>query len=89
PSATFTESGYPVSNTINGIATDKGWSNWKGGTKNEQDTLSYALAQRETVTHVAVQFYRDGNSLSWPATMRIDHRVRGGEWIQGDLVPVP
>ncbi|MGC5340650.1 hypothetical protein ACPXBC_29135, partial [Escherichia coli] len=49
PSATFTESGYPVSNTINGIATDKGWSNWKGGTKNEQDTLSYALAQRETV----------------------------------------
>ncbi len=89
PSATFTESGYPVSNTINGIATDKGWSNWKGGTKNEQDTLSYALAQRETLTHVAVQFYRDGNSLSWPATMRIDHRVRGGEWVQGDLVPVP
>ena len=89
PSATFTESGYPVSNTINGIATDKGWSNWKGGTKNEQDTLSYALAQRETLAHVAVQFYRDGNSMSWPATMRIDHRVRGGEWVQGDLVPVP
>lgn len=89
PSATSTESGYPVGNTINGIATDKGWSNWKGGTKNEQDTLSYALAQRETLTRVAVQFYRDGSSLSWPATMRVDHRLRGGEWVQGDLITVP
>lgn len=89
PSATFTESGYPVSNTINGVTADKGWSNWRGGTKNEQDTLSYVLAQREMLTHVSVQFYRDGSSLSWPATMRVDHRVRGGEWVQGDLVTVP
>jgi O-glycosyl hydrolase len=89
PSATFTEPGYPVSNTINGIATDKGWSNWKGGAKNEQDTLTYALAQRETLTRVAVQFYRDGSSLSWPVTMRVDHRLDGGEWVQGDLVTVP
>ncbi|MFS0795139.1 glycoside hydrolase [Microbacterium sp. 1P10AE] len=89
PSATFTESGYPVSNTINGSATDKGWSNWKGGTKNEQDTLSYSLAQRETLTHVAVQFYRDGSSFSWPATMRVDHRMRGGEWTLGETLTVP
>ncbi|MCZ4067440.1 RICIN domain-containing protein [Microbacterium sp. H37-C3] len=90
PSATFTESTqYAVSNTINGSSTDKGWSNWRSGTKNVQDTLSYALAQRETLTRVAVQFYRDGSSLSWPATMRVDHRVSGGDWVEGDLVPVP
>ncbi|MFF8188240.1 glycoside hydrolase [Microbacterium sp. NPDC016588] len=89
PSATYTESGYPVTSTINGITTDKGWSNWRGGTKNDQDTLSYVLAQRETLTHVTVQFYKDGGSLSWPATMRVDHRVSGGEWVQGDLITVP
>lgn len=90
PSATFTESSqYGVANTINGSSTDKGWSNWRSGTKNEQDTLSYALKQRETLTRVAVQFYRDGNTMSWPATMRVDRRVSGGEWIQGDLVTVP
>ena len=89
PSATYTESGYPVSNTINGIATDKGWSNWRGGTKNDQDTLSYALAKRETLTRVTVQFYKDGSSMSWPATMRVDHRLSGGEWVQGDLITVP
>lgn len=90
PSATFTESSqYGVANTINGSSTDKGWSNWRSGTKNDQDTLSYVLKQRETLTHVAVQFYRDGNTLSWPTTMRVDRRVSGGSWIEGDLVPVP
>ena len=90
PSATFTESSqYSVANTINGVTTDKGWSNWRSGTKNGQDTLSYALAQRETVTGVSVQFYRDGGSLSWPSTMRVDHRVQGGEWVQGEVVTVP
>ncbi|MDQ1112267.1 LPXTG-motif cell wall-anchored protein [Microbacterium testaceum] len=90
PSATFTESSqYGVANTINGSSTDKGWSNWRSGTKNEQDTLSYALKQRETLTHVAVQFYRDGNTMSWPATMRVDRRVSGGDWIQGELMTVP
>ena len=46
PSATFTESpSYAVSRTINGVPDDKGWSNWRSGTKNVQDTLTYALAQ--------------------------------------------
>ncbi len=90
PSATFTESSqYGVANTINGSSTDKGWSNWKSGTKNDQDTLSYVLQQRETLTHVAVQFYRDGSTLSWPVTMRVDRRVSGGDWIQGELETVP
>jgi len=89
PSATFTESGYPVTNTINGATSDKGWSNWKGGTKNDQDTLTYVLDRRQTLTRVSVQFYKDGDALSWPETMRVDHRLSGGQWVEGELVPVP
>lgn len=90
PTATFTESAqYDVRNTINGGTTDKGWSNWRSGTKNEQDTLSYRLAQRETLTHVDVQFYRDGATLSWPTSIRVDHRLADGEWVQGAATPVP
>ena len=89
PSATFTESGYPASNTIDGSLTDKGWSNWKSGTKDAQDALSYVLKNTETVRHVAVQFYRDGGSLSWPETLRVDHRTSGGAWVEGALQTVP
>ncbi|MBP2421468.1 glycoside hydrolase [Microbacterium imperiale] len=90
PSATFTESTqYDVRNTINGSTTDKGWSNWRSGTKNPQDTLTYALADTETLTRVGVQFYRDGGALSWPVTMRVDHRVGDGAWVEGELVTVP
>nr|WP_307327236.1 glycoside hydrolase [Microbacterium sp. SORGH_AS_1204] len=89
PSATYTESGYPVDRTINGQSADKGWSNWRSGTKNTQDTLTYALANAETVQRVAVQFYRDGGSLSWPETLRVDYRIAGGTWVQGALQSVP
>ncbi len=89
PSATYTESGYPVDRTINGQSTDKGWSNWRSGTKNTQDTLTYALAGPETVKRVAVQFYRDGGSLSWADTLRVDYRSAGGAWTQGALQTVP
>ncbi len=90
PSATFTESAqYDVKNTINGSTTDKGWSNWRSGTKNGSDTLSYDLNERATLTRVAVQFYRDGNSLSWPETMRVDHRIDGGQWVEGAVQNVP
>ncbi|MDN8547816.1 RICIN domain-containing protein [Microbacterium sp. NM3R9] len=90
PSATFAESAqYDVRNTTNGSTTDKGWSNWRSGTKNPQDTLTYALADTETLTRVGVQFYRDGGALSWPATVRIDHRVSDGAWVEGELVTVP
>lgn len=88
PSATYTESGYPVDRTINGQNADKGWSNWRSGTKNAQDTLSYALAGPETVQRVAVQFYRDGGT-SWADTLRVDYRSAGGTWKEGTLQTVP
>ncbi|MGN7970769.1 RICIN domain-containing protein [Microbacterium sp. 22296] len=89
PSATYTESGYPVDRTINGQSADKGWSNWRSGTKNTQDTLTYGLAGPETVKRVTVQFYRDGGSLSWADTLRVDYRSAGGAWTQGALQTVP
>lgn len=88
-SATFTESAsYGPERTINGVTSDKGWSNWRSGTKNAQDTLTYALSADETVTKVSVQYYRD-NTASWPTTMRVDHRQDGGAWVEGTLQQVP
>lgn len=89
-SATFTESSaYSVDRTKNGLRTDKGWSNWRSGTKNTQDTLTYDLAQRETVSHVTAYFYKDGSSSSWPQSMRVEHRTGTGAWVAGETIAVP
>jgi O-glycosyl hydrolase len=88
-SATFTESpSYGVERTINGVTGDKGWSNWRSGTKNTTDTLSYDLAERTQVRHASVQFYRDGGA-TWPQRLRVEHRLTGGEWSTGSWVDVP
>lgn len=88
-SATFTESNsYSVTRTINGVTTDKGWSNWRSGTKNTQDTLTYVLANEETVSSVKTYFYRDGGT-TWPATMHVEYRVGTGAWTSTDPVTVP
>ncbi|WP_165143322.1 glycoside hydrolase [Microbacterium endophyticum] len=87
-SATFTESSsYSVDRTKNGLTTDKGWSNWRSGTKNAQDTLSYALADTTQVRHVKVHFYRDGGT-TWAQSLRVDYRMAGGEWVEGESVSV-
>ena len=86
-SATYTESGYPASNTINGITTDKGWSNWRSGTLNAADTLTYALSAAVPVPHVKVYFKRDGGT-SWAQTMHVDYRLGSGSWVTGDTITV-
>lgn len=86
-SATYTESGYPASNTINGITTDKAWSNWRGGTLNASDTLTYALSAAVPVPHVKVYFKRDGGT-SWARTMHVDYRLGSGPWVTGDTITV-
>ncbi|MBN9176504.1 MAG: RICIN domain-containing protein [Microbacterium sp.] len=88
-SATFTESAsYSVDRTKNGVTSDKGWSNWRSGTKNAQDTLTYVLAGTEQVGHVKVFFYRDGGT-TWAQTLRVEHRTAGGEWVAGEEIDVP
>lgn len=89
PSATSTESGYSVDRTTNGVTTDKGWSNWVSGTKNAQDTLSYALADTETLQSATLHFYKDGSSNSWPQSVAIEHRTGTGAWSSAGAIEVP
>ncbi len=82
PSATFTESSsYSVTRTINGNPTDKGWSNWRSGTKNAQDTLTYRLAEPSVVEHVTLHFYKDGSSATWADRLRVEYQDANGAWV--------
>jgi hypothetical protein len=89
-SATFTESSsYSADRTINGLTTDKGWSNWRSGTKDAQDTLTYVLDGPQRVRHVKTYFYKDGGSNSWPQTMSVEYRTGSGAWTSAGTVNVP
>ncbi|WP_442574602.1 glycoside hydrolase [Microbacterium sp. F51-2R] len=84
--ATFTESAsYSVDRTKNGVTSDKGWSNWRSGTKNTTDTLTYTLAAREKVQHAKVYFYRDGTN-SWAQSITVEYRTGTGAWTTGPTV---
>jgi hypothetical protein len=89
-SATFTESSsYGVDRTKNGLTTDKGWSNWRSGTKNTQDTLTYALAHGSTMQSAKLYFYKDGSSNSWPQSLSVEYRTGSGTWTSLGTVDVP
>lgn len=89
-SASFTESAsYGVDRTKNGVTNDKGWSNWRSGTKNAQDTLTYALAQQERMQSAKLYFYKDGTSNSWPQSLSVEYRVGTGAWTSAGSVDVP
>lgn len=88
--ATFTEPGYSAAATCNGDTTDKGWSNWKSGSKNPSDTLTYGLPEDTQVVSARMYLYKDGSSHSYPASVQAQYRVAGsGEWTDaGGLVTV-
>lgn len=89
-SATFTESSsYNVDRTKNGVTTDKGWSNWRSGTKNTQDTLTYALATSSTMQSAKLYFYKDGSSNTWPQSLAVEYRTGAGAWTSLGTVDVP
>ncbi|MFH8252296.1 glycoside hydrolase [Microbacterium sp. B2969] len=84
--ATFTESAsYSVDRTKNGVTSDKGWSNWKSGTKNTTDTLTYTLAKSEKVQHAKLYFYKDGTN-SWAQSITVEYRTGTGAWTTGPTV---
>lgn len=78
--ATYTESGYPVDNTRNGVLNDKGWSNWRSGTKNASDTLTYTWTDAEDLADTTVMFYADGSAQSWARSIRLEYRDTDGVW---------
>ncbi|WP_329332260.1 RICIN domain-containing protein [Streptomyces sp. NBC_00663] len=80
-SATYTESGYSPERLRNGDTTDKAWSNWRSGTKNPSDTITFTLPEARDLDRVVARFYKDGGNLSFPASLKA--QVRGaadGAW---------
>ncbi|HZC28065.1 MAG TPA: RICIN domain-containing protein, partial [Actinopolymorphaceae bacterium] len=88
-SATFTESGYSPDRLRNGDLADKGWSNWKSGTKDPSDTVTLTLPRARDLTRVVTYFYRDGGNVSFPQSMKVQVQLGDGSWVDasGD-VPV-
>ncbi|MCW8376612.1 RICIN domain-containing protein [Streptomyces justiciae] len=80
-SATYTESGYSPERLRNGDTTDKAWSNWRSGTKNPSDTITFTLPAARDLDRVVAHFYKDGANISFPASLKA--QVRGaadGTW---------
>ncbi|MEQ4210041.1 glycoside hydrolase [Actinopolymorpha sp. B9G3] len=87
--ATFTESGYSPERVRNGDRTDKAWSNWKPGTKNPSDTLTFSLPGARDLTRVVTYFYRDGDNISFPESLKVQVQTVGGDWADAsDDIPV-
>jgi O-glycosyl hydrolase len=88
-SSTYTEPGYSPDRLRNGVTNDKAWSNWRSGTKNPSDTLTYQLPGARDVNRVVVHFYRDGSTASYAQSLRVQVRDAGGTWVDAsDVVPV-
>ncbi|WP_406491348.1 RICIN domain-containing protein [Streptomyces sp. NBC_01604] len=80
--ATFTESGYSADRLRNGDTAEKAWSNWRPGTKNPSDTLTFTLPTARDLDRVVAHFHRDGNNASFPASLKAQVRsAADGAWI--------
>ena len=77
--ASYTESGYGVDRTRNRDRTDKGWSNWQGGTRPSPATLTYSFPEAP-ITGIGTWFHKDGSNTSWPETMTVEYRTPAGTW---------
>ncbi|UUU27885.1 glycoside hydrolase [Streptomyces sp. DSM 40750] len=88
--ATFTESGYSAERLRNGNTAEKAWSNWKSGTKNPSDTLTFTLPKARDLTRIVAHFHRDGTGISFPESLKVQVQVgKDGPWTDaGDSVPV-
>jgi F5/8 type C domain/Bacterial Ig-like domain (group 4) len=78
--ATFTESGYSPDRLRNGDLTDKAWSNWRPGTKNPSDTITFTLPAPRDLTRVVTYFFRDGANLSFAQSLRVQVLTASGDW---------
>lgn len=80
--ATYTESGYSAERLRNGDTSDKGWSNWRSGTKNPSDTITFTLPTARDLDRVVAHFYRDGGNVSFPASLKAQVRdAVDGSWV--------
>lgn len=87
--STYTEPGHSEARLRDGILQEKAWSNWRSGTRNPSDTLTFELGRERDVTGATVHFWRDGTNVSWAETVRVEVRDASGAWVQaGPEVPV-
>ncbi|MGW0838604.1 glycoside hydrolase [Streptomyces sp. NPDC002787] len=88
--ATFTESGYSAERLRNGNTAEKAWSNWRSGTKNPSDTVTFTLPKARDLNRVVAHFHRDGTNTSFPESLQVQVRAsENGPWTDaGDPVAV-
>ncbi|WP_256966905.1 glycoside hydrolase [Streptomyces caniscabiei] len=88
--ATYTESGYSAERLRNGTAAEKAWSNWRSGTKNPSDTITFGLPKARDLTRIVAHFHRDGTNVSFPESLKVQVRAtENGPWTDaGDPVAV-
>lgn len=78
--ATFTEPGYSPAKLINGVLTDKAWSNWRSGKVNTSDALTVTLPAAQDVAKVVTHFYSDWGRDSYAQALRVEVRSDEGTW---------
>lgn len=80
--ATFTENGYSAERLRNGDLSEKAWSNWKSGTKNPSDTITFTLPAARDLNRVVAHFHRDGANVSFPTSLKVQVRsAADGTWV--------
>lgn len=78
--ATYTESGYSAERLRNGDTAEKAWSNWRSGTKNPSDTITFSLPAARDLNRVVAHFHRDGTDVSFPSAVKAQVRGTDGTW---------
>ncbi|MFD5912922.1 RICIN domain-containing protein [Streptomyces massasporeus] len=78
--ATYTESGYSAEGLRNGTTSEKAWSNWRSGTKNPSDTITFTLPEARDLTRVVTHFHRDGTNVSFAESLKVQVRGADGTW---------
>ncbi|OUD01500.1 RICIN domain-containing protein [Streptomyces swartbergensis] len=87
--ATYTESGYSAEGLRNGNTSEKAWSNWRSGTKNPSDTITFTLPEARDLTRVVTHFHRDGTNVSFAESLKVQVRAADGTWTDAsETVPV-
>jgi O-glycosyl hydrolase/predicted secreted protein len=77
--ATYTEPGYSADRLRNGVTEEKAWSNWRSGTKNPSDTITFTFEKARDLTRVAVHSYRDGDG-GIAKSLKVQVRTADGTW---------
>ncbi|MDK1344549.1 glycoside hydrolase [Streptomyces sp. 378] len=78
--ATYTENGYSADGLRNGTTSEKAWSNWRSGTKNPSDTITFTLPEARDLTRVVTHFHRDGTNVSFAESLTVQVRGADGTW---------